>query len=242
MDSTPQTSIPNDKSNKNAGMFTNILLNIVIPSVVLAKLSTPDRLGPVLAFWVALAFPLSAGLWEFYRSRTANLFSGFGLLNVALTGGLGFLALDGIWFAVKEAAIPFALGLAVLVSTRTKNPLLQTLLLNESLVNTGLIKERLNHSGRQGEFNTLMQRASILFSISFFMSAALNFGLARYLLKSPAGTPEFNAELGQMTAMSFPIIAVPVILFTGFIFWYLFNGISRITALTREEILINHRR
>jgi hypothetical protein len=225
--------------NQNSNMLLNIALNVLIPSVILTKFSTPERLGPTLAFWVALAFPLCFGIWEFIRSRKANFFSGFGLLSVALTGGLGFLALDVFWFAVKEAAFPFALGLAVLVSTKTKIPLIQTLLLNESVINMGRIKEKLNQTGRQQEFDTLIQRATLLFAVSFFLSAALNFGLARYLLKSPTGTPEFNAELGQMTAMSFPVIALPVLIFTGFVFWYLFSGITRITALSKDEILLN---
>jgi len=236
----PAPAMPTQQpQNSNPNMLVNIALNVLVPSVILTKFSTPERLGPALAFWVALAFPLAFGLWEFIRSRKANFFSGFGLLNVALTGGLGFLSLDVFWFAVKEAAFPLALGLAVLVSTKTKIPLIQNLLLNESVINMGRIKEKLDQTGKQQEFDTLLQRSTLLFAVSFFLSAILNFGLARYLLKSPTGTPEFNAELGQMTAMSFPVIALPVLVFTGFVFWYLFSGITRITALSKEEILVN---
>jgi hypothetical protein len=220
----------------------NIALNVVLPSVILTKFSDPERLGPTLAFWVALAFPLSAGIAELIKSRKMSFFSGFGLLNVVLTGGLGFLTADGFWFAVKEAAVPCALGIAVLASAKIKIPLIQSLLLNESLINVPLIKERLNQNGRQGDYDRLLYRSTILFSLSFFLSAALNFGLARVILRSPTGTPEFNAELGRMTALSFPVIAVPVLIFTGFIFWYLFTGISKITELSRQEIMLNQGR
>jgi hypothetical protein len=224
--------------DNNSGLLTNLLFNIVIPSLILSKFSSPERLGPVLGFWVALAFPLSLGLWEFLRRRQTSFFSVFGILNVAFTGGLGFFALDGFWFAVKEAAFPSALGIAVLISMKMRTPLVQTFLLNDRIVNVKLIEERLSASNRQVEFDALMVRATVLFSLSFFLSALLNFSLARYILRSPPGTPEFNAELGKMTALSFPVIALPVLAFTGCVLWYLFSGLTRMTALSKDELLV----
>jgi hypothetical protein len=229
--SVPQTQTQNP--------LWNLAVNVILPSIILTKLSDPARLGPTMAFWAALAFPLSAGIAELLKSRKISFFSGFGLLNVLLTGGLGFLTADGFWFAVKEAAVPSALGIAVLASAKIKMPLIQSLLLNENLINVALIRERLNQNGRQSEYDKLVYRSTILFSFSFFLSAVLNFGLARYILKSPTGTPEFNAELGRMTALSFPVIAVPVLIFTGLIFWYMFTGISKITNLSRQEIMLS---
>lgn len=235
---TTQTSPANTSmKQQDSSMMLNIILNVALPSLVLTKFSTPDRLGPVLAFWVALAFPLSMGIWEVIRSRQASFFALFGLLNVGLTGGLGFLALDGFWFAVKEAAIPLSLGLGVLISMRTRLPVVRGLLLNENVVDLEKIKSRLDHTGRHQEFESLINRSTVLFACSFFLSAVLNFGLARAILKSPTGSPEFNSELGRMTALSFPVIALPVLIFTGLIFWYLFDGISKITMLQKNEIL-----
>ena len=37
---------------------------------------------------------------------------------------------------------------------------------------------------------------------SFFLSAVLNYSLAKILVKSQPGTEAFNAELGRMTALS----------------------------------------
>jgi hypothetical protein len=49
-----------------------------------------------------------------------------GLVSILLTGGIGLLQLDTRWLAVKEAAIPGLIGLAVLMSTRTRYPLVKT--------------------------------------------------------------------------------------------------------------------
>jgi len=57
------SSVRDTHGNKNQPIFLNIILK-------------PDRLGPVLALWIALSFPLLAGLWEFLQTRKAILFSG----------------------------------------------------------------------------------------------------------------------------------------------------------------------
>ena len=218
-------------------MLLNLLLTVVLPSLVLTKLSSPERLGPTFAFWLALSLPLTMGIWELIQNRKASFFAGFGLLNVGLTGGLGFLEMDGFWFAVKEAVIPLTLGIGTLISMRTQTPLVRNLLLNENIINLERIRSQLDISGRHKEFENLINRSSVLFACSFFLSGILNFALARVVLKSPTGSPEFNSELGEMTALSFPVIALPVLIFTGLIFWHLFDGISKITQLKKEEIL-----
>jgi hypothetical protein len=49
------------------------------------------------------------------------------LLSVLLTGTLNQMKADGLWFAVKEAAISDAVCGAVLFSMRTKRPLVREL-------------------------------------------------------------------------------------------------------------------
>lgn len=220
----------------NTSAFTNIIVNIAIPSVVLMKLSAPERLGPVYALLLALCFPLSFGLWELVRSGRPSFFAALGLVNVMLTGGLGLLKMDGFWFAVKEAAVPLVLGAGVLVSLKTKSPIVRSILLNEHVINVPLVRERLEQAGRNEAFEKLMVSSTVLLAFSFFLSSVLNFGLARYLLVSPAGTPEFNDQLGRMTALSFPVIAVPSLIVTGLVIWRLFAGIKGLTGLGMDEI------
>ena len=71
---------------------------------------------------------------------------------------------------------------------------------------------------------------------SFLLSAVLNFGLARYLLKSPSGTPEFNAELGKMNLLSWPVIVLPSMAMTMYALWKLLRGIEALTGLDFESI------
>jgi hypothetical protein len=99
---TPDLKKKNDKENP----LINLLFNIVLPALILSKLSSETRLGPFWGFIVALSIPLLYGIYDFAKRSKTNLISVLGFISILLTGGLGLLKVDGFWFAVKEAAIP----------------------------------------------------------------------------------------------------------------------------------------
>jgi hypothetical protein len=222
---------------KNENLFLNLGCNVVLPALVLSKLSTPERLGPLVGLLVALVFPLGYFAWDLIRRRQANFISIIGFISVLLTGGLGLLHLGGQWFAVKDAAIPLVIGLAVLLSVKTKRPLVNTFLYNEQMIDVSRVDAALDERNARSGFARLMATSSYLLCASFFISAALNYGLARYLLKSPPNTPEFNAELAKMHVLNWPVIVLPCMGITMFVLWRLLNGVRALTGLTTEEIL-----
>jgi len=222
--------------------WLSLLLNIVIPVLVLNKLSDPGRLGPTGALVLALAFPLGYGVWDRFRRRQWNPMSLIGLVSILLTGGIGLLRLDRIWFAIKEAAIPLVLGGAVLVSLGTRRPLVRALLLNPSVIDMQTVERALEQRGARAQFDTLLVRGSWMVAASFLLSACLNFGLATWVLKSDPGTAQFNQELGRMTALSFPVITVPTLVVTVIALWYILTGIERATGLGLDAILHGGRR
>src|SRR3546814_2948524 len=72
----------------------DLAVSILIPSLILMKLSGEDRLGADGALLLALAFPLGWGLWELAKYRKFNWIALLGLISVLLTGGIGLLQLD----------------------------------------------------------------------------------------------------------------------------------------------------
>src|SRR3954469_254561 len=110
---------------KRENLLINIVCNIAVPTVVLTKLSTENRLGPAWGLVVALAFPLGYGIYDLVRRKKTNIFSVVGLLSVLLTGGLNFLKVDLYWFAIKDGAIPLLFAIAVLVSNYSRRPLVR---------------------------------------------------------------------------------------------------------------------
>jgi len=222
---------------KRENLLVNLLFNIAIPSLILAKASTPDRLGPVWGLVIALAFPVSYGLWDFAQRKQANFISIIGFSSVMLTGGLGLMQVDNFWFAVKEAAVPAIIGLAVWGSMYTSRPLVRQFLFNDQAFDTAKIESALDDHGNRATFNVLLSSSTYWLVASFTISSVLNFVLARWLLESPTGSSEFNAELGKMNALSWPVIVVPTMIITVFALWRLVSGIKRLSGLTFEEMM-----
>lgn len=218
-------------------LLLNLACNIAAPAIILAKFSKPEWLGPKPALIVALAFPLGYGIYDLIKRRHFNFLSALGFGSTLATGGLGLLQLQPLWFAVKEAAVPALIGLTVIVSQWTKRPLVRSLLLNDQVINVQHVETTLAARGQQPAFNRLLDSSSWLLAGSFALSAVLNFALARYVITTVAGSPEFNAQLGRMTWMSWPVIVVPSMACMMFALWRLLKGIERLTGLPLEEIL-----
>lgn len=217
--------------------WVDLLVSIVIPSVILMKLSGEAHLGSTWALLVALAFPFGWGLFELIRYRKYNFIAVLGIVSVGLTGGIGLMELDPQWLAIKEASVPAIIGLAVLISTRTRYPLIRTLLYNPNVLNVDKIQASLESTGHVEEFDARLLQATYMFSGTFLFSAIMNYALARMIVTSPAGTQAFNEELGQMTLVSYPMIAIPSMIMMIAIFYYLWRTIRRLTGFTLEDVL-----
>jgi MFS family permease len=230
-------SITPKTNNHKPRPLIDLLVSLIIPSIILMKFSGAEDLGASTALIVALAFPLSWGLFEFFRYRQFNFIALLGLISIVLTGGIGLLQLDPQWLAIKEAAIPGLIGIAVLLSTYTRYPLIRALVYNPKLINVERIKQRLDESDNSRAFETRLQNATYLLSSTFLFSSAMNYMLAKWVVTSPAGSASFNEELGQMTLLSYPVITIPVTLMMMAIFYYLWRTLDDLTGLKLEEIL-----
>lgn len=217
--------------------LVDLLFSIIIPSILLMKFSGDDNLGAAGALIVALAFPMGWGMYELFKYKKFNFIALLGLISVLLTGGIGLLQLDTQWLAIKEAAIPGVIGISVLVSTQTRYPLIKTLLYNPKIMNVDKIEQKLDELGSTIAFESRLMNATYLLGGTFFFSSIMNFILAKWIVTSPAGSEEFNEQLGQMTLLSYPMIAIPSMIMMLAIFYYLWRTVHGMTGLELEEVL-----
>jgi hypothetical protein len=234
---SPPTPLTASPAAKPENLLVNLAFNVAIPAVLMAQLSKETRLGPVWGLVVALLFPLGYGVYDFIARRKTNALSVLGFVGVLISGIFGILKLGGFWFAVKDAAIPSLIGGALLVTMRSREPLVKTIFYNETIMDVPRINAALLARGTAAGFTALLRRCSILIALAFFVSGGLSFLLARYLLKSPGGTPEFNAELAKMHWLSLPVILVPVMVMMMVALWRLLDGLTALTGLTTDEVL-----
>lgn len=232
----------NKPQHKPENALLNILFNIVIPILILNKGS--KFLGSFWGLIVALAFPLSYGIYDHIKRKKTNAISILGLLNVGITGSFALFKLQGMWFAIKEAAFPLLVGAFVFGSAFTKSPFISTLFLNPQLINVGLLKSRLFERKTEEDFNSLLKKSTLWISLSFVFSAICNFVLAVRIFEPIAETLDgeaqaqvLNEQIARMTTWSMGVIVLPCILFMVAIFLYLTKGMQRLSGLTEDELL-----
>ena len=213
----------------------SLVLTVILPVVILTQLSGDDRLGAERAFVLALLFPLAYAVVELVRSRRISFNPIIGVVSVLLTGGIGLLKLDPQWIAVKEAAVPLALALAILVSSWIGRPLARVFL--DKALDRPRVDAALAAHGTGAEYERKTAVATYLLAGAFLLSAALNFALAKIVVTSAPGTEAFNRELGRMTALSFPVITVPVMLTLIGTMVYIIRTVTRLTGLSMEEVI-----
>jgi hypothetical protein len=64
-----------------------------------------------------------------------------------------------------------------------------------------------------------------------------NYLLARWVVTSPAGTEAFNQELGRLTLLSYPVIAIPSTVMMMALLWWLARQAKALTGLDMGDML-----
>ena len=207
---------------KNENPLLSLLTSIIIPAVILSKFANEEYLGVVPGFIIALAFPIGQGLYEIIKTRKPGFISIIGLASIILTGIIGILQLPTEWLAFKEASVPLLIGMAVVLSLKTRYPLVKKLFFNDSLLDMERIGKILDEKNARGAMEKTLKISTYMIGGSFLLSAVLNFILAKVIVTSPSGTEAFNVELGRLTALSYPVIALPSTIVMCVALWYLF--------------------
>jgi len=218
----------------------SIMLNVVIPVFILTCLSKDKYLGPLWGLVVALILPISYGAHTLIKEQRADFISILGIVSVLLTGVFGILKLPPEWIACKEAAIPLIIGLAIVISLKTPCPLIQKILMSEKIFNVKLLHEKLREKANEPQFEKQLTRLTWGLASSFFLSSALNYGLAKVVLKSEPGTEAFAAEIGKMTGMSYIVVMLPSMTVMILVLIALIKTLTHLTGLKMDDLLAEH--
>ncbi len=228
---------------KQQNSFSHILFSILIPVLILNK-GHKYGLDAKLSVVAALSFPLFFTLKSLIQTKKIDFISLLGLFNVLFSGALTLLTLGGIWFALKEAAFPLLIGCFVLGSSFTGNPFFQSLFLNPKTFDIEKVEAKLDNAAKKQDFLLLMKFLTKLLSVSFLISALLNFFLALYIFTPLADALSdiqkqelLNEQLSKMTLYSLGVILVPSMLFLGALLFYSFKKINDLTGLSADDLL-----
>jgi hypothetical protein len=218
----------------------SIMLNIIIPVVILMYLSKDKYLGWGWSLVIALSLPIGYGIHIKIKEKRIDKLAIVGIIGVLLTGVFGLLKLPAQWIAIKEAAIPLIIGLAVVISLKTPYPLIKKILMNEKLFNVPLLHEKLREQGNEAKFEKRLVGLTWGFASSMFLSSAMNYTLAKIVLKSEPGTEAFTAEIGKMMGLGNIVIALPLMAVMIFLLIALIKTLTHLTGLKLDDLLAEH--
>ena len=233
---------------KKENPIVSIFLNLVIPVIILKNGNNwfgieNNIIGietPILVLLFALSFPLFYFLNDLRINTKVNFISILGFLNVLLTGLIGILGekygISRNWFILKEGIIPLMIGVLVLLSMKSKTPLIKELIYNPAIFNIDKINDNFQE-GSQDKFNRIFYQSTYLISVSFFLSSLIQFFLASYIVTVDPGHPNFNNQVGTMTWVSYFVVMAPCMGMFGYALWSLIKGIKTLTGLETDQIL-----
>lgn len=220
--------------------LVNLLFNIVIPVVIMTKLNGTEgsfALGPKLSLLVAISFPICYAIVHFIRTRQVNFISILGFVSIFLTGILGTLEAKPLMMAIKEASVPLIIAIVIFVSIKINRNIVFSLFFNESIVDMTKVYAVLDERGKRANFEAMFRRSSYWVVVSFLLSSVLNFTLARIILQSDPGTEAYTEEIGKLTGLSFPVIAVPCTIILVVVMFYVFKQITKMTDIPLEDLV-----
>ena len=133
--------------------------------------------------------------------------------------------------------MPSLIGLVVLGSVWARRPLIHVLVFNANLFDVERVNAALTAKGNGAAFDQCLRQGTWMLAGTFFFSAVANYLLARWVVVSPAGTEAFNQELGRLTLLSYPVIAIPSMLMMMGLFWWLARQAKSLTGLDMADMM-----
>jgi len=225
---------------KKPNPLLELAVTIVAPSLILMQFSDKAWLGERWALLLALALPLGWGVWDGLRRRKVNGLSLIGIVSTLLTGGIGLMQLDAYWFAIKEGAVPALMGLVIAGSAWTRHPLIHALVFDADLMDVERIRQRLAERRNTEAFETRLRQGTLLLAATFVFTAVASYALARWLVTSDAGSDGFNQELGRLTLLSWPLVALPsMLMMLGLMLW-LGRCARQLTGMSMHDMFRAH--
>ena len=222
---------------QSGNLFLELIVCVILPTLILKYLSPEDQLGPVNGLILGLSLPLAYGIHQFIQEKKFGFIPALGFISILLTSSIGLLELDSKYIAIKEAAIPLIIGIGTIVSLKTPYPLVKTFIYNDKILQIDKVNAALAEHKSEVLFEQALKVATYILAGSFLLSAILNYVLAKVIVTSPSGTPEFNDQLGTMNLLSYPVITIPCVIVMIIAMMYLFKKIKSLTGLELEDIV-----
>lgn len=227
--------------------WPNLVFNIVLPTLILMKLSpipgaegSPAyAIGPTWSVIIGLLLPIGYGVYDYLQKRRVNIFSVLGIFAVVLKGSVMLSKSNPSLIIWVETGVPLLLGVVCLATSRMKKPLIQRLLLNPQVIDHDKLEAGLEEQGNRTKVRPLMVQTSILYAGLMVISAILNFALAKRILQSDPKIDEVSAvqELGKLQGLQFPVIGLPLMVLSIALLVFVLRKLGKLAGIPAFHLM-----
>ena len=232
---------------KNNNALAELIFTIVLPVIILNKLSNYfGANGPTIALLVALSFPVSFFLFNFYQTKKVSIVSILGFINILLTGSFALFQLNGQWYAIKEMLIPLLIGLGIFYTSFTDKTIVGRFFANKNFINQDLLNEKLEENNSHAEFKKGLKSLTKFLALTFFVSSAINYVLTVNIitdlpqtLSNEAQLQLRNEQIAELTWKSYFVILAPMLGMIVFAMWQANKLLQKCINLGFEQVIKN---
>ncbi|MFC6591370.1 VC0807 family protein [Deinococcus lacus] len=142
-----------------------------------------------------------------------------------MSGALAFWYVDGFWYAVKDSARSYLMGLLLLISAATPTPLLKVFLDMASLAEQPADREATQRAMSDPDIHRTLVRATVVFALVDIVGGLINSYVNYRRVTATFGTDAFNAQIAEVNAiMRLPNMGV-ALLGLGLALWLLHRAV-----------------
>ncbi|GEM44502.1 hypothetical protein [Deinococcus cellulosilyticus] len=210
-------------------LLLNLLMTALFPLVALQKKlpgldwGLHELITPAGAFMVAALVPATYLLVQRWQSRKTSVLWLLVTVSTLLNALMGFWWVSGLLFALKDSSGSLFLATCTGLSLVLRRPLFGFILW-EFLQPQGEVQQQvLRDFMEKGRGRQLVWFSTFLLCVKGLTVAGLNISIKFQLVKSPFGTPDFNAQLAEAMTLMIPIayLATLVTYSVLFLVWFL---------------------
>lgn len=228
--------MPSKQQNRVAtSSFVQLIVGFVIPTIILLNFSSAERLGPIGAMFLALAFPVALELYGLTRKRKPSFVSIAAIAGILLIGLISVLGLSKDWLAIRRSAL-YAIGSIVLfVIVRFKPALIEKGL--DRVLEMEGVRTASRKNKTEAQLMKYTIRASYALAVILAIIAVASYLLTIVFITAPTGSSEFNAQYAELRVLSIFVVTVPFIVAMTGVLIYLVNKFEKLTGLSAEELI-----
>lgn len=210
----------------------DLIFTLLIPIAVLSPdllgsgFSVADQLGGgtqgnIRAYLAAALIPVVYVAWDLIKNRNVSPVALLGGVGALVGGALAFWYVDGFWYAVKDSARSYLLGLAFLISAGTRLPLFRIFMDTASLSEPPEKRSLMQRALGDPAIHRAIANATVVFALVDIVSGLINSYVNYQRVTAAFGSDAFNAQVAEVNAiMRLPSMGISL-LGVGIAFWLL---------------------